>query len=149
MGKRPDLMGQGLRRNATGWGGEQGTDQSRINWRGDERILGDEEFIQEALRRAKEAMIKREKYKRAGWSLDRLAKKVCQIMSVQAEDLQKKGRQNRISYAKGLLAYWGYREIGINGADIARFLDMSRPSLNKMISLGEQVAKGQGLKLIS
>ena len=148
-GHRQDLMGYGIKRSAIGWGGDSKSNHSQVPWRGDERILGDEKFVQEAIRRAKEIMIKREKYQRAGWSLDQLAKRVCKLMSVSAADLQKKGRKNQISFAKGLLAYWAYRELGINGAEIARFLNIARPAVSKMITLGEQVVKDQKLKLIN
>jgi hypothetical protein len=70
-------------------------------------------------------------------------------MSVKETDLGKKGRLNQTSFAKGLLAYWGYCEVGLNGADIARYLRISRSALCRTIKLGEQVANERKLKFIS
>jgi plasmid maintenance system antidote protein VapI len=46
------------------------------------------------------------------------------------------------------MAFWGYLEVGLSGAEIARFLEMARPSLNRLIKLGEKVANDRGLKLL-
>ncbi len=148
MGKREDLVGGGLKRSAGGWGGVLELKKNKEYWRGDEQILGDGEFVDKVLKWAEEEMIKKEKIMRAGWNLERLAQRVCDIMSIRIEDLQKRGRLNQITYAKGLLAFWGYNEVGFNGAQLARYLHITRPSLSNLIKIGEKAADEYGLKLI-
>jgi REP element-mobilizing transposase RayT len=88
MGKREELVGGGIKRSAGGWRGMLELKRNKEYWRGEEQILGDGEFVNAVL-------------KRAGWHLERIAEKVCGIMSVGKEDLRKKGRGNNITYAKG------------------------------------------------
>jgi DNA-binding MarR family transcriptional regulator len=55
------------------------------------------------------------------------------MLSVDPEDLHKKGRANGLSSAKGLICYLGYYQIGINGKELARHFGTSRPSVSKAI----------------
>ncbi|MCK5241900.1 hypothetical protein KAR34_05560, partial [bacterium] len=74
---------------------------------------------------------------------------VCLKLGVPKEKIREKGRRNMISYAKGLLAYWGQEEIGMKGSDIARYLRMSKTSVTKAYRRGEKYAAVNKLKLTS
>ena len=117
-------------------------------WRGDERILGDGEFVSKVLKVAGEEMKRKEKLLREGWTIDRLVARVCEIMKVDPDDLKKKGRESDLSRAQGLIAYWGYHELGIRGSALSRLFDISRPALSKTINRGERIAKEKSIKLI-
>ena len=69
------------------------------------------------LERAEEALSERARLKRKGWNLRRLIKRVCQLTGVRSAELCKRSRANALSHAKGLIAYWGYQELGIAGID--------------------------------
>jgi hypothetical protein len=99
-GKRDDLIGGGLKRSAGGWEGVLELKKIKDPWRGDERILGDGEFVNRILKKAEELMIKQEKIKQKGWTISRLAQTACELMSITEGDLKKKGRKNNISYAR-------------------------------------------------
>jgi hypothetical protein len=43
------------------------------------------------------------------------------MLSVDPDDLHKKGRANGLSSAKGLVCYLGYYQLGINGKELARY----------------------------
>jgi hypothetical protein len=51
----------------------------------------------------------------ASWDLGRIVDEVCRMLSVDPDDLHKKGRANGLSSAKGLICYLGYYQLGING----------------------------------
>jgi len=144
-----DLSGGGLKRSVGGWKKVETFNKNKIFWRGDERILGDGEFVNRVLREAEEEIENKEKLKQAGWDVERLAQYTCNLLSVQQRDLCRKGRGNACSLSKGLLCYWGYAKLGINGAELARYLKISRPAVSKNIVLGERYANERGLKLIS
>ena len=74
---------------------------------------------------------------------------VCQLLLVDSDDLQKKGRANNLSMAKGVICYLGYYQLGINGAELARFFKISRPSVSKAIQRGEKFMKNSDLKVLS
>lgn len=107
LGKQDELVGGGIKRGAAGWDGPKGRRDYQVVWRGDEMILGDNAFIARVLRLAEEAAVKREEFKRRGWTLDRLARQVCSLLSINCEDLKKRGRVNEITFARGLFAFWG------------------------------------------
>jgi len=149
MGRRDDLTGGGLRRSAGGWQGVRALKRMEEYWQGDERILGDGDFVKKILDAAGEKMERKEKLLREGWNVDRLVNRVCEITSVNPDDLRKKGRGNDLSNAKGLIAFWGYNELGINGNELSQLLGISRPAISKTIDRGEKIVKEKRLKLLS
>jgi putative transposase len=146
MGKQERLTGGGLRRSAGGWQKVLEGARNREFWRGEDQILGDDAFVKEAMKRAEEEMDKREKRKLSGWNLESLAEKVCGLMGVKMSDLAKRGRCNTISFAKGLVVYWGQTEAGQSMTQIAKFLGMSRAGAQKAFLVGEKVARDRELK---
>jgi chromosomal replication initiation ATPase DnaA len=44
---------------------------------------------------------------RQGWDLNRIVNEVCRMLSVDPDDLHKKGRANDLSSAKDLICYLG------------------------------------------
>ena len=149
MGRRDDLTGGGLRRSAGGWEGVKALKRMEEYWQGDERILGDGDFVKKILDAAGEKMERKEKLLREGWNVDRLVNRVCEITSVNPDDLRKKGRGNNLSNAKGLIAFWGYNELGISGSELSQLLGISRPAISKTIDRGEEIVKEKRLKLLS
>jgi len=149
MGRRSDLTGGGLRRSAGGWERIKAFRGMKEYWRGDERILGDGEFVRTVLKLAGEEMKRKEKLLREGWTLDRLVKSICEIMRVDPNDLRKKGRASDLSGAQGLIAYFGYRALGISGNELTQLFGISRPALSKAINRGESIAKEKAIKLLS
>jgi REP element-mobilizing transposase RayT len=149
MGKREELTGGRLRRSAGGWEGVLELRQAKEYWRGDERILGEGDFVNDVLRSAEEELTRKEELKRQGWGLNRLVKEVCEMLSVHPDALQKKGRANNLSYAKGLICYLGYWHLGISGKELAGYFNIARSSVSQAIQRGEKYVKERGVKLLS
>ena len=149
MGRREELTGGGLRRSAGGWEGLMNLKRSGEYWRGDERILGDGDFVNRVLQSAEETLTDREELKRRGWDLPRLVNEVCGILSVDPEDICKKGRSNNLSYAKGLICYLGHGRLGLSGKELARYFKISRPSVSQAIQRGERYAKKNKVNLLN
>ena len=149
MGRRTDLTGGGLRRSAGGWAGVAGLKREGAGWRGDERVLGEGSFVSEMLKSSEEKMVNRENLKRAGWTLERLAHKVCDHYSLPFEKLQKKGRENSVSKAKGLIVYLGRTKIGLSGKTLADFLSISGSAVSQMIGRGESESRTIGINLLN
>ena len=147
MGKREDLSGGGLRRSAGGWAGVRDLRKSKEYWRGDERILGEGDFVNAVLKKSEEEMVRKQRYKTLGITLERLVEKVCALESVEKKDLLRKGKANRISRAKELLAYWGNKELGISGREIGKYLGITRPAISRLIRNGEARAGKEALIL--
>lgn len=149
MGRRDDLIGGGLRRSAGGWSGVLELKRSNERWQGDERVLGDGDFVTQVLKSSEEELIRRDRLKRDGWDLNRVAVRVCELMTIQKNELLQRSRMSKVSKARELFAYWVNQELGISGKQIADYLDVSNPAITKSIRRGEQVASENNLKLIS
>ena len=149
-GKREELTGGGLRRSVGGkWSGVFELRSAKDYWRGDERVLGDGDFVDQVIKNSEEEMERREKLRREGWNLDKLVSKVCRQMSVEPEELAKKGRKNRISKTKSIIAYLGMSELGISGSDLAKHLRITKQAVAKMKVQGESLSNEHNVKLSS
>ncbi|MFC1895349.1 hypothetical protein ACFL0Q_01620 [Thermodesulfobacteriota bacterium] len=56
QGRRPDLIGGGLIRSVGGWAAIEDLRRAGIHLKSDERILGDSDFVENALAEAQESM---------------------------------------------------------------------------------------------
>jgi hypothetical protein len=101
------------------------------------------------IKKSEENMYRKEKMKHQGWDLDRLAEYIRSSMGIKKESLKKRGRLNSLSYARGMLAYWGVEELGLKGIDVARFLGVERPAIDQMMKIGAEYISQTGLKLIN
>ena len=147
MGKREDLVGGGFQKKSGVW---KNAEHTAMDYkRGDQRILGDPDFVGRVLKAIDEKIERREKLLRENWNLDRLIGSVCEFMAVGKEDLKKKGRGNKLSKAKALIAFLGARELGAKRTEIARYFEASKQAVGKSLVLGEKVAKESGFKLLS
>ncbi len=76
VGRRPELVGGGLIRSAGGWSVVKAMRRGFERMKGDERILGDGDFVEMALKKAQEDLDRKSRLKAGamvltGW-LDRL-----------------------------------------------------------------------------
>ncbi|MFH1378745.1 MAG: transposase [bacterium] len=148
MGRRDDLMGGGLRRSAGGWSGVYDLMRSKEYWRGDDRILGDGNFVDEVLKISDEALERKEKLQREGWDIARLVKKVCAEMGIPEESIKKRGKGNSISHARNLVAYLASKELGISGSDLAKYFRIGRSSMSEAIARGEKIQREKGITVL-
>lgn len=137
MGQREDLTEGGLKRSAGGWEGIRALKQRRKYWRGDERILGSGDFVTKVLKAVEENVTKKEKLLREGWDIDRLAKKVSQEFGITEMELKSRSRAGILPVARGVLSFLGSHELSIAGAEIARYLRISRPAVSYLAKRGE------------
>ena len=149
MGKQDELTGGGLRRSAGGWEGVKILKQRGEYWRGDERILGDGDFVKEVLDAADESMKAREKMHRDGWNLEQLEDRVCTLFGAEKNDLHKSNRCNKASEARSLIAYWGYTKLGIKGTELASHFGISKQAISNAVKRGEKLAAKNNYTLIS
>lgn len=149
MGKRDDLTGGGLRRSAGGWEGVFRLRKAKERWQGDERILGDGDFVEQTLHVSEENIIQSEKLKREGWDIEKLVKRVCAIMLIDKEDIFRRSKNNSISKARNLLVYWGNSALGMSGSELGKYLSLTRAAVSQSIKLGENLVKAKGYKLTS
>jgi len=148
-GRRPELVGGGLIRSLGGWDEVKKIrlwGQDRL--KGDERILGESDFVLEVLSEADERFNRKYELKRLGYNLEKVEDKVAEIFHMEREELYERGREKRRVKARSLLFYWAVRELGLSGTFLADRFKMSQPGVVYAVYKGEKIAKEHGYQLI-
>jgi REP element-mobilizing transposase RayT len=110
-------------------------------------VIGDPEFVRNALLADTEHRIRIAKYQATGWTLEKLADCISSRMKVSKNKLQAKSKRTPEAAARKVFCYLGYRVLGMSATDIARFLGVSIPAVFKAMSNGEKLAKEGGIKI--
>jgi putative transposase len=147
-GKRPELVGGGLIRSLGGWKDVSGSMPAGGRVKGDERILGDSDFVMDVLKASEEEMERRYRLKASGVNLERVAQQVAGIFGIGAEELWRSGKHARIVPARSVFCYWAVRELGVRETEMARRLKITQPAVCISVGRGEQIAKAKGLSIL-
>ena len=148
QGKRPELTGGGLVRSFGGWSALKSLRKGRIHLKGDERILGDSDFVQSVLEAEDEKMERRYRLKAQGYDLDKLIRRVAELCDIEPRDLMAPGKQPQRVRARGLLCYWAVKELGISGTTVAKKLGITQPAASKAVQRGEKLALDNNFRLV-
>jgi len=84
-GKRPDLTGGGLLRSIGGWTVIKDLRKAGIRVKGDERILGDSDFVENVLKSAEEKFEQKYELKAKGYDFNRLILRVAEVMNMEID----------------------------------------------------------------
>ena len=115
--------------------------------KGDDRILGDSEFVLKVLKEADEKFDLYCELNRIGYNLQSVDDRVCKIFDIPAGDIYSKSRKKAKAEARGLFCYWAVRELGYSMLEIARRLGMSQPGVVYAVRRGDRIATERGLEL--
>jgi putative transposase len=141
MGKRPDLTGGGLVRSVGGWLNLIEMRRAKVFVKGDERILGEGDFVEQILQTAGEKFEKRSLLVSQGWDMDKLAEHVAQLLDMEVSEVWSAGKYRHIVKARSLLCYWAARELGVSMASIAKILNLSSAAVTQSVERGERLVK--------
>ncbi len=143
VGRRPELTGGGLIRSLGGWKEAKKIGKmERV--KGDERILGSSDFVEEILRLSEEKMKRTDRLKLAGYDLDTLAADVADLFDLEPDRIFGAGKYPRLVQARSLFCYWGVRELGMTATFLAEKLNLSQPAVSLAVKRGEKLAKEGG-----
>lgn len=147
MGKRSELTGGGLIRSAGGWAAVKALRKAKTYMKGDERILGDTDFVKSVLSQSKEAFDRRYRLKSKGIDLDKVAGRVAKLFDMTIDEVWSKGKYRRIVAARSLLCYWANRELGISLSALAQKFEVSATAISKSVLRGKFIARDHNYKL--
>ena len=142
-----DLAGGGLVRSYGGWEAIANLRKEHTAGIGDERILGDSDFVERMLKEDRLQLDQKTYWHQNGWDLDKLTKLVCEYFEIDTSQLQLKGRANNLSVAKGIISYWGTQKLGLSSTEIAKFLKISQPAVSKASKRGAEYCEQVGLEM--
>jgi putative transposase len=143
QGRRPDLQGGGLLRSAGGdkralLGRKKGERE-----KGDERILGGGDFVNEVLSKAGKDWERGQRY---DISLGELIAKVAKGLNIKQGDIVSSRRQSNISNARAIICYLAVREMNLKGIQVAKALQISGQSVSRCTDRGRDLFdKGENL----
>lgn len=141
-----DLSGGGLIRSYGGWQHIQSKTKDHEARVGDERILGDSQFVQSALKEDELQLDERTRLKQAGWDLEGLIEYLCEQYEVDKALITTKGRANNISIVKGLTCYLGMKRFGLSSTVLSLRMGMSQPAVSKAAKRGWAYCREQGVE---
>jgi REP element-mobilizing transposase RayT len=147
-GKRPDLIGGGLIRRAGGWSVVKALRKSDARMKGDERILGDGDFVETVLSKARENLERRYTLDAKGCDFEWLVKRVAKLLNIEPEDVLTRGKYKQSVKARALLCYWGTRELRMTTVELAKKLNLAQPTISQSSMRGRIIAKDEGLNLL-
>jgi len=148
-GKTKNLSGGGLIRSYDGWETLSRVRSEHERCLGDERILGNSEFVVSVLAHD-ELEVKRSSLRsNQGWNLDKLTKAICSYCDISEIQLTNKARGNDLALAKALICYWGKDELGITLRELASHLQISQQAATKWRKQGFEICESGRLTLDS
>jgi putative transposase len=140
QGRKPELVGGGLIRSLGGWSAARKLrlkGQDRI--KGDERILGEGEFVSGLLSEAKEKLNRRYELKCLGYDFEKVIQRVSLLYNIGVDKLFVRGRRKSQVEARDLLCFWAVSELGMSCTDVARRLGMSQPGVGYAVNRGKNI----------
>ena len=138
-GKRRDLTGGGLIRSVGGWSAVKSLRKAGAFQKGDERILGDGEFVENVLSQAKAASERKYRLKAKGINVDSIAARVGEIMGIDPAQIWAPGKQPKVVRARSLLCYWATSELGISQVWLSKKLGLSQAAVSLSVARGRQI----------
>jgi putative transposase len=138
LGRKPELVGGGLIRSLGGWSEVVSMRERGERHAFDQRILGDSEFVQEVTSGLDDMMKRNLRLSGGRIDFDTLAERVCKNYDISDGELRSGSRRHKVVKARQVLFWFGVRELGYSGAEVARYLGVSTSCVNRFISLGKK-----------
>jgi hypothetical protein len=136
QGRRPELAGGGLLRSQGGWTGVKALRRSGDYQKGDERILGDGDFVMSVLSKANESMAHKYHLKAKGYDLKDLIERVAEVTGITSDDIIRSGRKRKTSGARDLLCYWATEYLNVRQRELSGLLNITQSAVSMAAGLG-------------
>jgi REP element-mobilizing transposase RayT len=146
-GRRPDLMRGGLIRKSGGWTALKAYRQQKDHIKGDERILGESDFVETVLKKQNERLERRYRLQVLGYDFDKTVARVAQLFEMKPQEILSTVRERLRVKARSVLCFWAVSELGMTGAEVARRLKMSDSGVSRATARGERIVAKMNLKL--
>jgi putative transposase len=130
-------------RSQGGWTGVKALRESGDYQKADERILGEGAFGEQVLTKAEERFERRHRLRVKGYNLERVCKRVAELVGMPPEEAMEPGRVrgHLRKKARNLLCYWGTSEIGVKQNQLAETLGLTQPAINVAVKRGVELIR--------
>jgi chromosomal replication initiation ATPase DnaA len=137
-----------LIRSAGGWRALAAFRKLKIHVKGDERILGDSNFVSSVLEEQNERLQRRYHLQTQGYDFDMVVDRVADLFHLKPVQVLSSAKQSQRVKARSLLCYWAVKELKMQGSDVAGRLEISNSAVSRAVTRGEKIAIDLKLKLI-
>ena len=148
IGERPDLIGGGLVRSVGGWDALKGLRRIKAYMKGDERILGDSDFVETVLKANQDEFDRKYLLKTRGYDFDTVVDRVAKVLGINRTEVLSSGRQPHRVKARSLVCFWASRELGMSMVKLSKRLKISQATVSQSAIRGEKIVKKNKLKLL-
>jgi REP element-mobilizing transposase RayT len=148
FGRRPELTGGGFVRSSGGWAEVKALKKAKIYMKGDERILGDSDFVQRSLQQANEHMEEKYKIQSMGFTIDKIADRVAESMGIPLEQVFAAGKNRQTVQARSVLCFWAIRKCGLKMVSLSNRLRISQAAVSLSVKRGERIAADNRFELM-
>jgi chromosomal replication initiation ATPase DnaA len=131
-----------------GWAALSALRDEAVRVKGDERILGDSDFVEAVLKEADEQLERQYRLKAEGFDLEQVAERVAAVMNIPLEFVWEKSRRPIVVEARDLLCYWASKELVMSKTDLAKRLNLTQPAVSMAVRRGEKIARKSQYELI-
>ena len=145
QGTRLELQGGGLVRSAGGNKVGLLGRKKEEREKGDERILGSGDFVNEALSKAGEEW---ESQAAPRPPLEALINAVSEAFDLSSQQLKSRSRRRSIVDARSVFARVAVRNHGYKGTEVAKALSLSPPSVSRLVENGENILLCRGTTVV-
>jgi hypothetical protein len=104
--------------------------------KGDERILGQGDFVETVLKNARENLDRKSKIRSLGYDFDWLVGQVPGLFDLTFNEILTGGKQRKMVQARSVLRYWGTRELGMSAVSIAKKLNIASSTASESAMKG-------------
>lgn len=147
-GRRPDLTGGGLIRSLGGWEEVKSARKSGGRLKGDERILGDSDFVEAVLKQADEQMVRAARLRARGCDFDYVLERAAELLKVDIRQVLAGRKSPLVTRARSLVCFWARRELDMTTVEIAIRLGITQPAVSRASDRGEKIASENGFTLV-
>jgi len=141
QGRRSELAGGGLLRSHGGWTGVKLLRETGSYQKGDERILGDGQFVEAVLNGAEERLKEKYSLKASGYNLDRLIERVTRLTGVTPDQVTDGIRETKRTEARSILCYWATEKLGVTQSQLALMLNRSQSAIVYAVRRGREIVE--------
>jgi REP element-mobilizing transposase RayT len=148
LGRRPELTGGGLIRSLGGWSAVKSMRRLRDHVKGDERILGDSDFVLSVLSKQNEQLEARYLLQAKGYDFRYALARVAGLSGLDPQQILKAGKQPVRVWARSLLCHWAIRGLGMTAVAVSKLLGINQSAATRAAYRGEAIAEENKFKLI-
>ena len=104
--------------------------------KGDDRIIGDGDFVNGVFESCRQQWERRYQYPTQGCYFNWLVDQVASLLSLKQEIVTRRGRYTETVEARSALCYWADRELGTSTLELSKKLGISQPTASQSVKQG-------------